>query len=341
MSVAVCLFAHFQHRLDSSMASLGLGDISEALKQILSASDESSFLQLLEKNLSADSHDVRRATIDTLYDLLTDPTAEDLQSRRVRRLGSPSSFLVPIRCSVPVPFSTLAVVQLTRLRQTFVLSDTSLTHLPLFLSSFSLAPWSTTSLCLLLAQYAQPKEVVLALDEALRDIEERAVRFDVSDNEDEQGDAPVDDGLNVGELVGQLEVVLKCFVVGAFSLISSDLVLLLRNLRRRLVFDDDDGNDDDDHGDVTDAPSLSIALPRLPNARSTPTLLNLSDSLVSLLQIIAPECDPAQSRQLLISTSELVSTAWVWTQTTSDKGGEQRVSRGLPTACAIDHCTSL
>jgi hypothetical protein len=90
MSVAVCLFAHFQHRLDSSMASLGLGDISEALKQVLSASDESSFLQLLEKNLSADSHDVRRATIDTLYDLLTDPTAEDLQSRRVRRLCSPS-----------------------------------------------------------------------------------------------------------------------------------------------------------------------------------------------------------------------------------------------------------
>ncbi|RSH93442.1 hypothetical protein EHS25_007798 [Saitozyma podzolica] len=226
------------------MASLGLGDISEALKQVLSASDESSFLQLLEKNLSADSQDVRRATIDTLYDLLTDPTAEDLQSRR-----------------------------------TFVLSDTSLTLLPLFLSFFSLAPWSTTSLSLLLAQYAQPKEVVLALDEALRDIEERAVRFDVSDNEDEQGEEPVDDGLNVGELVGQLEVVLKCFVV---------------------------------------------ALPRLPNARSTPTLLNLSDSLLSLLQIIAPECDPAQSRQLLISTSELVSTAWVWSQTTSDKGGEQR-----------------
>jgi hypothetical protein len=67
------------------------------------------------------------------------------------------------------------------------------------------------------------------------------VRFDVSDNEDEQGEEPVDDGLNVGELVGQLEVVLKCFVVGAFSPVSSDFVLLLSNHRHHLVFDDDDG----------------------------------------------------------------------------------------------------
>jgi hypothetical protein len=60
------------------------------------------------------------------------------------------------------------------------------------------------------------------------------VRFDVSDNEDEDGEQPVDDGLNVGELVGQLEVVLKCLVVGAFSLVSSRFVLPFSDLRRDL-----------------------------------------------------------------------------------------------------------
>jgi uncharacterized protein (DUF2336 family) len=79
------------------MDSIGLGEISEELKQVLSASDESSFLELLEKNLSAESHEVRRATIDALYDLLTDPTA-NVQQRRVRWLSLPA-----LSCK-PCPF---------------------------------------------------------------------------------------------------------------------------------------------------------------------------------------------------------------------------------------------
>lgn len=86
-----------QQRLDFSMDSIGLGEISEELKQVLSASDESSFLELLEKNLSAESHEVRRATIDALYDLLTDPTA-NVQQRRVRWLSLPA-----LSCK-PCPF---------------------------------------------------------------------------------------------------------------------------------------------------------------------------------------------------------------------------------------------
>jgi hypothetical protein len=44
------------------------------------------------------------------------------------------------------------------------------------------------------------------------------VRFEVSENEDEEGVEPVDDGMEIAELVGELEVVLKCLVIGTLSI---------------------------------------------------------------------------------------------------------------------------
>lgn len=75
--------------------------------------------------------------------------------------------------------------------------------------------------------------------------------------------------------------------------------------------------------------SLTEAIPRLKNQRSTPTLLALQDSLLPLFKAI-PGAAPQEmameiSRSLLIRVSNLVDAAWKWAQTTSDHNGEPKV----------------
>ena len=60
-------------------------------------------------------------------------------------------------------------------------------------------------------------------------------------------------------------------------------------------------------------------------ARSTPTLLALSDSLKEVFGWVATRADAKTARQLLMGMSRAVNVMWDWVQTTSDKGGEQRV----------------
>lgn len=67
-------------------------------------------------------------------------------------------------------------------------------------------------------------------------------------------------------------------------------------------------------------------LPRLPNTKSTPTLLTLQDAAISVLANLAPYLFISASREILDQVCRLVESAWAWVQTTTDKGGEQRVS---------------
>ncbi|KAL7419220.1 hypothetical protein Q5752_006057 [Cryptotrichosporon argae] len=93
---------------------------------------------------------------------------------------------------------------------------------------------------------------------------------------------------------------------------------------------DDEGEivDDTDYGEL--ARQLGVVLelyattiPRLAQAKSTPTLLSLADAL-SAIQPLSFHTSAAEARALLGRTCELVDATWAWAQTRDDRGGGQR-----------------
>ncbi|KIR34622.1 hypothetical protein I352_02873 [Cryptococcus deuterogattii MMRL2647] len=68
---------------------------------------------------------------------------------------------------------------------------------------------------------------------------------------------------------------------------------------------------------------LVIAIPRLPNVRSTPTLLSLSEEISQSIRSLGPRASTLWSRTCLVMLCSLVDNIWDWTQRTTDKGGEQ------------------
>lgn len=71
--------------------------------------------------------------------------------------------------------------------------------------------------------------------------------------------------------------------------------------------------------------TISQAIPRLPNARSTPTLLSLSEEISQSIKSLGPHASTFWSRTCLVMLCSLTDTIWDWTQKTTDKGGEQAV----------------
>jgi hypothetical protein len=71
---------------------------------------------------------------------------------------------------------------------------------------------------------------------------------------------------------------------------------------------------------------IDIVIVKLPNKKSTSTLLALSDAISPLLSCLYQTLDVEDARDTLFYLSRLVSNAWKWSETTEDKGGEQKVS---------------
>jgi hypothetical protein len=69
-------------------------------------------------------------------------------------------------------------------------------------------------------------------------------------------------------------------------------------------------------------------VPRLPNTKSTPTLLALSDAIAPVIPRLNEGFTPSTARDILIKVSKLVDASWTWSQGTSDKGGEQKALLG-------------
>ncbi|WVQ75064.1 hypothetical protein IAR50_004673 [Cryptococcus sp. DSM 104548] len=68
---------------------------------------------------------------------------------------------------------------------------------------------------------------------------------------------------------------------------------------------------------------LTIAIPRLPNTRSTPTLLSLQDLLSSSIFSLGAHATSLWPRTAILILCRLIDTLWRWVQTTTDKNGEQ------------------
>ena len=141
-----------------------------------------------------------------------------------------------------------------------------------------------------IVDYARPKEVLLALSDVLGHIEEEAAAGDTMSEDGEEAEETSGE-----DLITQLGVVLECHSAGEQSCLGG----------------------------------LISVIPRLNLARSTPTLLSLTDALGNVFPPLMADVDIHSARHLLSSLSELVSVAWMWVASTNDAGGEQRVS-GLP-----------
>ncbi|OCF61888.1 hypothetical protein L486_01551 [Kwoniella mangroviensis CBS 10435] len=157
-----------------------------------------------------------------------------------------------------------------------ILSDTSLTYLPLLLP-LSTSIISSKELVCLIAEYSKAREVVLGLTEGIQSIVDRAEGYQVSDDEGDFEDEEI--AVDWPGLIEEYESIIRC---------------------------------------------LNVAIPRLPNSRSTPTLLSLSESVSISLPILSHQATTISARILLKELCGLVNTIWVWVQNTSDKGGEQR-----------------
>ncbi|TYJ57831.1 hypothetical protein B9479_001441 [Cryptococcus floricola] len=68
---------------------------------------------------------------------------------------------------------------------------------------------------------------------------------------------------------------------------------------------------------------LTIAIPRLPNTRSTPTLLSLQELLSSSIFSLGAHASSIWPRTAILVLCRLTDTLWRWVQTTTDKNGEQ------------------
>lgn len=163
---------------------------------------------------------------------------------------------------------------------------------PPLLPHINRLPGPTKEFLDLIAQYSDPREVTIVLNEEIGRLTEQSDPYVVSDGE---GDDEMVE-LDWTKAFPELEQILDMYATGEY-------IPLAR---------------------------LTEAIPRLQNQRSTPTLLALQDTLVPLFKAI-PNTAPQEmamdmSRSLLKHVSNLVDAAWKWSQTTSDYNGEPKVS---------------
>lgn len=183
---------------------------------------------------------------------------------------------------------------IAELYQKFIFDDTALTYIPLILPLLTEYPVQAKQLFSWIAGTSRPREVVLGCEEALQGIGEKIEGYQVSDPEDgfeEEGEE-----LSQEDLVQQTIVIVRCYGEGR-SHPAHD--------RRRML--------------------IPPAISRLPNTKSSPTLLTLSEAISSTLPELIQYTDSNSSTSLLLTVSHLIRKAWKWVQSTSDRGGEQRV----------------
>jgi hypothetical protein len=174
-----------------------------------------------------------------------------------------------------------------------ILEDTALTFIPLLEPLLPPARDAVTYILDKISRIGRPREVVLALNEALQGIEERYEGVEASGDEGDFGDEPED--IDYEDLAEQCSLVIKSYTIGMLC-----------------------------HFGYVGMLTCSV-IPRLPNAKSTPTLLVLSDALSSILPVISPTTTPSFSSSVLSGLGDLLDALWSWAETTSDRGGEQKV----------------
>lgn len=180
--------------------------------------------------------------------------------------------------------------------QTLVLHETALTLIPALLPILPETPTSVESVLRHISIVSRPREVTLALNEALQHIEERIEGIQMSDEEDEAGFGR--EGVDYEELGRELVLVLKTYTRGTLRLRA---VVTREGLADRL------------------------AVPRIKTAKSTPTLLTLSEASEHAIANLSQRLSAQTSRMVVAQVCHLVDACWTWVQGTNDQGGEQRV----------------
>ena len=153
--------------------------------------DEDTFTQLVERYLRSEDAALRRAVLEALLEVLDDAD----EDRRVR-----------FRLLSDFPVQLLSVTQ----RQ--ILEDTSLTYIPLVLPLHADSPDGVEFLLARISRYGRPREVVLALNEAIGGIEELVGGFVISDDEEELGEK--DEEVRGDALHARLCLVLRSYTTG-------------------------------------------------------------------------------------------------------------------------------
>lgn len=139
----------------------------------------------------------------------------------------------------------------------------------------------------------------MALSEALQYVIDRAEGFSVSD--DEEDNRPLDDDdVDYESLWAEWQMIISGYIIGMF------LYAIYESVRGYPL-------------------TSCQAIPRLPNVRSTPTLLSLSEEISQSIRSLGPHASTLWSRTCLIMLCSLADTIWDWAQKTTDKGGEQAV----------------
>ncbi|KAK4684012.1 hypothetical protein P7C73_g6195, partial [Tremellales sp. Uapishka_1] len=160
-----------------------LSSISKALETALSSKDdESSLSALLAEYLGSSNPAVRETMLETLLEVLNQGQGEELTERR-----------------------------------NLILESTALDYLPLILPLLTEKTEPTvTSLASIISAHGQPREVILALNQVVQDIEEKLESFVVSNDEDEFADE--DGEVDYDSLALQLELALRCYAAAVARL---------------------------------------------------------------------------------------------------------------------------
>ena len=90
-----------------------------------------------------------------------------------------------------------------------ILGETALTIIPALLPILSDSRHEVEELLYQSASYGRPREVVMSLNEALQQIEERAEQVELSDEEENE-----EDEINYKILAKEFETVMKCYGIG-------------------------------------------------------------------------------------------------------------------------------
>lgn len=221
-----------------------LTSISRSLREILNSStqEQGNLTEVVQKYLESDDTEAQRAVCEVILELLEEGDEETKTQR----------------C-------------------TLLLEDSALTYISPIIRLSSTAPGTVHSLIQLISRYGRPREVLMALSEALQYVIDRAEGFSVSD--DEEDNRPLDDDdVDYESLWAEWQMIISGYI---------------------------------------------IAIPRLPNVRSTPTLLSLSEEISQSIRSLGPHASTLWSRTCLIMLCSLTDTIWNWAQKTTDKGGEQ------------------
>ncbi|RXK35312.1 hypothetical protein M231_07415 [Tremella mesenterica] len=170
----------------------------------------------------------------------------------------------------------------SRARQQDLLEDLALSYIPPLLNC---VPCTTKAdpILNIISLISHPKEIILALNEAMLYMQDR-VEYQYeshsdSENDDLFGSHPIHSPEDLTIVAEELLAILRCY---------------------------------------------SLALPRLENKKSTPTLLSLTEAVYPLLDVFSQNPSPTHARLILLGLARLVESAWEWTISTRDVGGEQK-----------------